>query len=69
MTRYKYDALGNVLEITLPDQTTQTATYTHNSQLATVKDALRNQTKYTYDGNGNRLTETDALGHTTISEV
>ena len=68
VTKYTYDAMGNLTKTTLPDGTTQSAAYTKNSQIKSIADALGNKTSYAYDGNGNQLTVTDPQGNTTASE-
>ena len=47
----------------------QVQTWTYDNQLnVTAKtDALNHTASYTYDGNGNRLTETDAVGTVTYT--
>ena len=68
-THYEYDDNGNVTEKTVTGSgaadVVTTYTYTEKfNQLASVKDAMGNETDYTYDANGNLLTTTDALGNT-----
>ena len=47
----------------------QVQTWTYDNQLNVIAktDALNHATSYTYDGNGNRLTETDAIGTVTYT--
>jgi RHS repeat-associated protein len=45
----------------------QTWTYDNQLNVTSKTDALNHTTSYTYDGNGNRLTETDAVGTVTYT--
>jgi YD repeat-containing protein len=47
----------------------QVQTWTYDSQLnlTSMTDALNHAMSYTYDGNGNRLTQTDAIGTVTYT--
>jgi RHS repeat-associated protein len=61
-TTYTYDSNGNVLTMTVPINSTTTATssYTYNSfnEVLTTTDPLGKVTTNTYDANGNLLTVT-----------
>ncbi|MCA1614954.1 MAG: hypothetical protein LC795_15150 [Acidobacteria bacterium] len=62
-TAYRYDALGNLLEVT---QGAQTRAYVYDSlsRLTSVTNPENGTTFYTYDANANLLTKRDARGTT-----
>ena len=61
-----YDALGNPISVQDPLGATQAFTYSSDgSQLASWKDALGNETQFSYDAVGNLTTTTQADGSTT----
>ena len=73
-TAFTYDTVGHVLTKTVTDTTTsvaRTTTYTYyssgvpNGLLHTVTDPLSHVTTYTYDGQGNLATVTNALNQVT----
>ncbi len=62
-TRYKYDYLGNLIQITHPNGTTTTTfQYDMLSRLTGMTDPDRGTESYGYDPNGNRTQSTDARG-------
>lgn len=63
---YSYDQLGNVLSQT-EESINATYSYTYEptfNQLATITDPDDGVTTFTYNANGNLLTQVDALGNT-----
>ena len=64
LTRYDYDAAGQLIRVTLPDSTQLTYTYDAAHQLVGVGDQAGNKLTYTLDAQGNRIGEkaTDPLG-------
>lgn len=56
-TTFTYDARGNLIEERIGSQVIKTYTYDVSNRLIKVQDASETQ-KYTYDGDGNRLTKT-----------
>nr|WSX51533.1 LamG domain-containing protein [Streptomyces sp. NBC_00974] len=70
-TTTAFDADGNILSQTVSDLTggdaarTTTMTYNANNLLETKSDPAGDTTSYVYDGYGNKVKETDALGNVT----
>ncbi|NUT07339.1 MAG: Teneurin-1, partial [Hamadaea sp.] len=69
-TQYKYDHLGRQVAVVAPDGSKRTTIYDEPGNNITAKaydstGALISKISATYDGNGNQLSTTDALGHTT----
>ncbi|HXM51466.1 MAG TPA: PKD domain-containing protein [Pyrinomonadaceae bacterium] len=66
VTQFTYNGLGKVLTTTDPLGHVTTNTYNAAGNLLTTKDALHNITSYTYSVfDGQRVSMTDALNHTT----
>ncbi|WP_186767770.1 choice-of-anchor D domain-containing protein [Blastopirellula retiformator] len=74
VTTYTYDDLGRLIEATLPDpdgavvtlqSLSETTTYDVMGRIASITDIYGVTTSYTYDHEGNLLTETTPLGTTT----
>jgi YD repeat-containing protein len=64
-TRYSYDAKGQVVTITAPDQTVTLTEYDPRGQITTVtRDAngLKLRTTYSWDARGQQLSVTEAAG-------
>lgn len=55
VTSYSYDILGNLLETTFPDGTTETNAYNSLNQLIEKTNKNGTKTTYSYDYNGNTL--------------
>lgn len=55
VTSYSYDILGNLLETTFPDGSTETNVYNSLNQLIEKIDKNGTKTTYSYDYNGNAL--------------
>jgi RHS repeat-associated protein len=55
VTRYRYDAAGQLIEITLPDAATIAYRYDDAHRLVSIADAQGNRIDYTLDKMGNRL--------------
>ncbi|HEY8158201.1 MAG TPA: RHS repeat-associated core domain-containing protein, partial [Methylobacter sp.] len=55
VTRYRYDAAGQLIDITLPDAATIAYRYDDAHRLVSIADALGNHIDYTLDKMGNRL--------------
>lgn len=82
MTSYGYDGAGNQTTVTDADGNQTVTTYDPNNRVTSVQSGLNYDsststfdclsgntcptTTYTYDGNGNKLTETDPDGNTTL---
>uniref|UniRef100_UPI0004859709 polymorphic toxin-type HINT domain-containing protein n=1 Tax=Hamadaea tsunoensis TaxID=53368 RepID=UPI0004859709 len=69
-TTYQYDYLGRESAVAMPDGSKRTSVFDEAGNEIAVKaysstGALISQITSGYDGNGNRLSATDALGHTT----
>lgn len=64
LTRYRYDEVGNLTRITLPDGSYLAYTWDDAERLTRITDALGNRADYAYDALGNRISETvhDAQG-------
>jgi YD repeat-containing protein len=56
-TAYQYDAVGQLLKVTLPDGSFITYTYDPAHRLSAIADALGNRITYTLDAMGNRTKE------------
>jgi RHS repeat-associated protein len=65
VTKYTYDADGNMLTRTDANNHTTTYTYDNADELASVSTQLGNKTTYTYDADGNKLTMVDGNGNAT----
>ncbi|MEW6172723.1 MAG: RHS repeat-associated core domain-containing protein [Bacillota bacterium] len=65
---YGYDAAGRLEMTTNGAGKTTLIRYDKNDNLKYIKDPLEHVKKYTYDGYGNRLTETDAKSHNVYFE-
>lgn len=62
-TRTEYDANRNPIKVTYPDGSSTSATYNSTYSLPLTRtDELGVTTKYEYDGHGNLMTLTEALG-------
>ncbi len=57
-TSYTYDSAGQLLQVTLPDNTTISYTYDPAHRLTNIKDSLGNSITYTLDLMSNRIGET-----------
>jgi len=56
-TSYSYDGVGQLTQVTLPDNASITYTYDDAHRLTTIADSLGNQITYTLDAMGNRVSE------------
>jgi len=56
-TSYSYDGVGQLTQVTLPDNASITYTYDDAHRLTTIADSLGNQITYTLDAMGNRISE------------
>ena len=67
ITRYQYDGVGNLTQITLPDNSALIYEYDLANRLKAVQDNLGNRIEYTLDVQGNRTDEQtrDPLGQLT----
>jgi len=76
-TTYTYDGAGNQTTVTDANGNRTVTTYDPNNRVISVQTGLDSNnnclagntcptTSYTYDGNGNKLTETDPNGNTTL---
>ncbi|MBF0549461.1 MAG: RHS repeat protein [Deltaproteobacteria bacterium] len=65
ITTYAYDAVGELMDIDLPDGSSLTYTYDAAHRLTGIDDALGNSIVYTLDGVGNRVKEqvSDSSNH------
>ena len=63
-TSYAYDILGNLVELTHPDQTTERFAYDADGNLAAHTDAEGHVTRYAYNGQGLPIERIDAKGQT-----
>ena len=61
---YEYDLVGNLIEKATPANTTN-YTYDDLNRVLTETDNIGLVASYTYDNNGNKLSQTDANGNTT----
>ena len=57
-TGYRYDYVGQLTQVTLPDNTTISYTYDPAHRLANIRDSLGNSINYTLDLMSNRIGET-----------
>jgi YD repeat-containing protein len=57
-TSYSYDKTGQLVQVTLPDNTTMAYTYDPAHRLTNIKDSLGNSINYTLDLMSNRVGET-----------
>lgn len=57
ITRYAYDAVGQLTGVTMPDGSTLTYTYDPAHRLTAIQDSLGNRIAYTLDASGNRVRE------------
>lgn len=64
MTRWTYDAVGNTLTETLPDNTATTRTYDARNRLLTTTNAKGETTTFAYDPGDNLASLTDARSNT-----
>ncbi|MGG5314610.1 DUF6531 domain-containing protein [Enterococcus sp. AZ072] len=62
-TSYTYDSLGNVTQVTHPNQEINTYTYDSMGNILSFTDARGKKTSYTYTKGGALETITDALGN------
>jgi YD repeat-containing protein len=58
VTKYTYDAVGQVKTVTLPDQTVISYGYDDAHRLTDVTDSAGNRIRYQLDNAGNRVGET-----------
>lgn len=67
ITHYQYDNVGQLTQITLPDNTHINYTYDNAHRLIQIRDTQGNQIQYTLDAMGNRTheTKTDPNGNLT----
>jgi RHS repeat-associated protein len=65
LTRFTYDAQGNVIEATDPAGNKSVFTYNTQGQVLTAKNALNQISTYMYDSNHNVTQVTDPLGNKT----
>lgn len=66
VTKWKYDAAGNVIELYRPDQTpAEVKTYDAMNRLLSDRDPMLRSTTFTYYPSGTMHTVTDANSHTT----
>ena len=56
-TDYTYDAVGQLVQVTLPDGSSLSYTYDAAHRLVSIHDSLGNQIAYTLDALGNRVRE------------
>lgn len=54
-TNYSYDSVGQLKQVTLPDQSTMSFNYDDARRLTSVVDSLGNKVSYTLDNMGKRL--------------
>ena len=64
-TQLLYDVKGEVIKVTDPLGNATSMIYSPAGLISTVKNAQKKVKSYSYDGRGNRTSQTDALGHTT----
>jgi YD repeat-containing protein len=64
-TSFSYDDVGQLLSVTMPDQSAVYYTYDPAHRLTEVQDSLSNKIHYTLDNMGNRISEqvTDPAGN------
>ena len=65
MTKYGYNASGDLVRQYLPDGHDGQWTYNGLHRILTFTNELDHTWEYTYDADGNRLTEEDPLGNVT----
>jgi len=58
ITSYTYDGVGQMTQVTLPDNSTISYTYDSAHRLTNIADSLGNKITYTLDAKGNRTAET-----------
>ncbi|WP_338018225.1 RHS repeat-associated core domain-containing protein [Streptomyces taklimakanensis] len=63
-TTYRYDALGRPIQVTDGRGRTLHYTYDDRDRVVKVDDGVYDTVTFTYDGDGNRTTRTDATGTT-----
>lgn len=64
ITQYKYDAMGDRLELRDPEGRISKSTYDARRRVLTETNGENETTTYTYDGNGNRTSTKRPLGNT-----
>ncbi len=57
ITSYTYDGVGQMTQVTLPDNSTISYTYDGAHRLTNIADSLGNSIAYTLDAKGNRTAE------------
>ena len=57
-TSYEYDSVGQMIKVTLPDNSSLSYTYDNAHRLTKINDSLGNSISYTLDDMGNRTNET-----------
>lgn len=57
LTTYTYDGVGQLINVTMPDQSSLTYTYDPAHRLTNIADSLGNSIAYTLDNMGNRIQE------------
>lgn len=69
MTRYDYDGVGQLVQVTFPDNSSLRYTYDAAHRLTKIADNLGNSINYTLDAMGNRIGENVTNGGTLIRKT